>query len=93
MGFVYFQLGDTWLDTYSRAALLFFVVAFLTFMAIAAFPSFIEDLKVYIRERLNGYYRPSSFTAANTLASLPFILLIAVACTVRGAAGAAFFDP
>ena len=46
VGFVYFQLGDTWLDTYSRAALLFFVVAFLTFMAIAAFPSFIEDLKV-----------------------------------------------
>jgi len=31
---------------YSRAALLFFVVAFLTFMAIAAFPAFVEDMKV-----------------------------------------------
>lgn len=29
-------------SVYSRAALLFFVVAFLTFMSIAAFPAFIE---------------------------------------------------
>jgi hypothetical protein len=54
VAFVYFRLGDSWKDVYSRAALLFFVVAFLTFMAIAGFPAFIEDLKVYIRERLNG---------------------------------------
>lgn len=38
IGFVYFQLGGTWKDVYSRAALLFFVVAFLTFMSIAGFP-------------------------------------------------------
>jgi len=82
IGFIYFQLGDTWKDVYSRAALLFFVVAFLTFMAIAGFPSFVEDLKVYIRERLNGYYSPAVFTIANTLASLPFIFLIAVMSTV-----------
>lgn len=81
-------------DVYSRAALLFFVVAFLTFMSIAAFPAFIEgtrpaapptpqwllrqvraclqpqllhlppavDMKVFIRERLNGYYGVSQFT-------------------------------
>lgn len=39
-------------------------------------------MKVYIRERLNGYYSPSSFTVANTLASIPFILLISVCSTV-----------
>ena len=38
IAFVYFQLGDSWKDVFSRAALLFFVVAFLTFMAIAGFP-------------------------------------------------------
>lgn len=38
IAFVYFQMGDSWKDVYSRAALLFFVVAFLTFMAIAGFP-------------------------------------------------------
>lgn len=42
VAFVYFQLDDSWKAVFSRAALLFFVVAFLTFMSIAAFPSFIE---------------------------------------------------
>ena len=46
VAFVYFQLGDSWKDVFSRAALLFFVVAFLTFMSIAAFPAFVEDMKV-----------------------------------------------
>ena len=78
IAFVYFQLGDSWTDTYSRAAELFFVVAFLTFMSIAAFPAFIEDMKVFIRERLNGYYGVATFTIANTLASMPFILLISL---------------
>lgn len=82
VAFVYFQLGDSWKDVFSRAALLFFVVAFLTFMSIAAFPAFIEDMKVFVRERLNGYYGVLTFTVANTLASLPFILLISVVSTV-----------
>lgn len=95
IGFVYFQLGDGWKDVFSRAALLFFVVAFLTFMSIAAFPAFIEDVKVFVRERLNGYYGVGTFTVANTLASLPFILLISVVsaaslywlAALRGGAG------
>lgn len=37
-----------------------------------------QDLKVFVRERLNGYYGVSQFTVANTLASLPFIFIIAV---------------
>jgi ABC-type multidrug transport system permease subunit len=44
--------------------------------------AFVEDMKVYIRERLNGYYLPVTFTIANTLASLPFIFLISVVSTV-----------
>lgn len=82
IAFIYFRMGDTWKDVYSRAALLFFTVAFLCFMAVSAFPAFVEDMKVYIRERLNGYYTPSTFVVANTLASAPFILLIAVSSTI-----------
>lgn len=82
IAFIYFQMGNSWKDVYSRAAILFFVVAFLTFFSISAFPAFVEDLKVYVRERLNGYYKPSTFVAANTFASAPFILLIACASTI-----------
>ena len=35
IGFIYFRLGDAWKDVFSRAALVFFVTAFLTFMSIA----------------------------------------------------------
>ncbi|KAK9136043.1 hypothetical protein Syun_015373 [Stephania yunnanensis] len=33
-----------------------FVVSFMTFMAIGGFPSFVEDMKIFGRERLNGHY-------------------------------------
>lgn len=33
---------------------------------------------MFTRERLNGYYSVACFVASNTLASLPFILLISI---------------
>jgi hypothetical protein len=57
---------------------------------ICAYRAFITgaDMKIFIRERLNGYYGVSQFTVSNTLASLPFILLIAVVSTVCGVCSA-----
>jgi len=82
LGFVFFRLDHSWKSVYSRAALLFFVVAFLTFMAIAAFPAFVEDMKIFLKERLNGYYGVSQFVVSNTLAAIPFIFLITVVSTM-----------
>jgi ABC-type multidrug transport system permease subunit len=79
VGFIFFQLGKDWKDVYSRMSLLFFTTAFLTFMSISGFPAFMEDMKVFMRERLNGYYTVTSFVAANTLSSIPFLLIISVA--------------
>jgi len=81
IGFVYFQLNRQWKAVYSRAALLFFTTAFLTFMSISAFPAFVADMQVFLRERLNGYYGVGAFVAANTLASLPFLAVTAVVST------------
>lgn len=33
---------------------------------------------MFVRERLNGYYGVTAFAVSNTLASLPFIALIAI---------------
>ncbi|XP_020595085.1 ABC transporter G family member 11-like [Phalaenopsis equestris] len=55
-----------------------FVAGYLTFMAIGGFPSFVEDLKIFHRERLNGHCSPTAFTIANMLSSMPFILVISV---------------
>ena len=55
-----------------------FAAAFLTFMAIGGFPSFVEDMKVFGRERLNGHYGVASFTIANTVSAAPYLALISV---------------
>jgi len=57
---------------------MFFVAAFLTFMAIGGFPSFVEDMRVFYHERLSGHYGVAAFVVGNTLASLPFLFLIAL---------------
>ncbi|XP_052484607.1 ABC transporter G family member 1-like [Gossypium raimondii] len=55
-----------------------FVASFLTFMAIVGFPSFVEEMKVFERERLNGHYGVTPFGIGNTLSALPFLALVAL---------------
>jgi hypothetical protein len=42
--------------------------AFLVFMSVSGAPGFTETMKVFTRERLNGYYSNLTFTLADTLA-------------------------
>ncbi|XP_058191944.1 ABC transporter G family member 1-like [Rhododendron vialii] len=55
-----------------------FMASFLTFMAIGGFPSFVEDMKVFEVERLNGHYGTTAFVIGNTLSSVPYLLLISL---------------
>lgn len=52
---IYSLLGDQSIQ--DRISVLFFSVAFLTFMSIAAVPAFIEDKLLFVKERMNGAYR------------------------------------
>ncbi|KAJ8775181.1 hypothetical protein K2173_020185 [Erythroxylum novogranatense] len=61
-----------------RASLLAFVSSFLTFMAIGGFPSFLEDMKVFQRERLNGHYGATAYAIGNTFSSVPYLVLISI---------------
>jgi ABC-type multidrug transport system permease subunit len=49
-----------------------------SFMAVAYVPSIIEDLQNFNKERANGLYGPLPFVIANTLISIPWLLLIAL---------------
>ncbi|XVE93156.1 hypothetical protein REPUB_Repub01dG0166000 [Reevesia pubescens] len=62
----------------ARGSLIMFVSSFLTFMAIGGFPSFVEEMKVFERERLNGHYGVTAFVFGNTFSALPFLALIAL---------------
>ncbi|XP_060676119.1 ABC transporter G family member 1-like isoform X4 [Ziziphus jujuba] len=62
----------------ARGSLIMFIVSFLTFMAIGGFPSFVEDMKVFERERLNGHYGAAAFMMGNTFSAVPYLLIISV---------------
>eukprot|EP01018_Ginkgo_biloba_P002228 Gb_14532 [translate_table: standard] len=78
VGTIYYDVGQDYDSIQARGALLMFVAAFLTFMAIGGFPSFVEDMKIFGRERLNGHYGVGTFVVANTLSSIPYLMLISL---------------
>lgn len=78
LGTIFFDLGNNYNSIQAKGWLLMFVSSFLTFMTIGGFPSFVEDMKVFKRERLNGHYGTASFVVANTLSSMPYLLLVSL---------------
>ncbi|KAI3509403.1 hypothetical protein L1887_24652 [Cichorium endivia] len=78
LGTLFYDVGSNYSSIQARSSMLMFVASFLTFMAIGGFPSFVEDMKVFERERLNGHYSTGAFVVANTLSSAPYLLLVTV---------------
>ncbi|KAK2977042.1 LOW QUALITY PROTEIN: hypothetical protein RJ640_007500, partial [Escallonia rubra] len=75
---IFYDIGFSYGSIQARGSMLMFVTAFLTFMAIGGFPSFVEDMKIFTRERLNGHYGVAAFVAGNTISSIPYLLMISV---------------
>lgn len=78
VGTIFYKIGTSYGSIQARGSMLTFVAAFLTFMAIGGFPSFVEDMKIFGRERLNGHYGVTSFVISNTLSSAPYLFLISL---------------
>eukprot|EP00249_Psilotum_nudum_P028883 c38867_g1_i1 orf=180-2312(-) len=79
IGTIYFNVGTSYNAILARGSCASYVSGFVTFMSIGGFPSFVEDMKVFQRERLNGHYGVLSFVVANTLSSLPYLFIISLA--------------
>ncbi|RVX20051.1 ABC transporter G family member 15 [Vitis vinifera] len=56
-----------------------FITGFMTIMAVGGFPSFIEEIKVFNRERLNRHYGNAVYIASNFLSSFPFLFVTSFA--------------
>ncbi|XP_019262754.1 PREDICTED: ABC transporter G family member 11-like isoform X1 [Nicotiana attenuata] len=76
LGSIYYDLGSNYRSVEERGLMVAFVVSFMTFMTVGGFPSFVEDMKVFQRENLNGHYGCCTFVIGNTLSSIPYVLLI-----------------
>ncbi|CAI0412514.1 unnamed protein product [Linum tenue] len=78
VGTIYYDLGHSYTSILARVACGGFITGFMTFMSIGGFPSFIEEMKIFYRERLNGYYGPAVYILSNYLSSFPFLFAIAL---------------
>ncbi|KVH93417.1 hypothetical protein Ccrd_004533 [Cynara cardunculus var. scolymus] len=78
LGTVFYNIGSGFGSLNARLSLLMFVSSFLTILAIGGFPSFVEEMKVFQWERLNGHYRIGSFVISHAISSAPYLLLISL---------------
>ncbi|XP_004504817.1 ABC transporter G family member 1-like [Cicer arietinum] len=75
---VFYDLGTSYGSIQDRGSFLMFVSSFLTFMTIGGFPSYVEDMKVFERERLNGHYGVTAYVIGNTFSSIPYLVVVSV---------------
>ena len=82
MGTVFLRLSTSQTSIQPFINAIFFGSAFMSFMAVAYVPSYLEDRATFAKERANGLCGPLAFTIANFLIGLPYLFLIAVLFSV-----------
>ncbi|XP_023735070.1 ABC transporter G family member 1 [Lactuca sativa] len=78
LGTVFYQIGSGFGSIHDRVSLIMFVSTFLTILAIGGFPSFVEEMKVFQWERLDGHYTVGSFVISHAISSTPYLLVISI---------------
>ncbi|KAL9677576.1 hypothetical protein QQ045_005809 [Rhodiola kirilowii] len=79
VGTIFFDIGTSYKAIFARGACGAFISGFMTFMAIGGFPSFLEELKVFYKERLNGHYAVNVYVISNFLSAFPFLVGMSIA--------------
>lgn len=79
VGALFWDLGerDDYESILSRAAVLFYCVAFFIFMSVAVLPFTVMERDIVDKEVLNRYYHPIAYQVAQGLASIPGAALLA----------------
>ncbi|XP_076915722.1 ABC transporter G family member 1-like [Bidens hawaiensis] len=82
VGTIYYDLGYGFNSLNAMISMLVFVTSFLTILAIGGFPSFMEEMKVFQWERLNGHYGVGSFVIIHLISSTPYLFVISLVPSV-----------
>lgn len=73
MGTVWLRLHTEQEDIQPLINAIFFGSAFMSFMAVAYVPSFLEDRATFVKERANGLYGAGAFVLSNFIIGLPYL--------------------
>ncbi|EHK22118.1 uncharacterized protein TRIVIDRAFT_151139 [Trichoderma virens Gv29-8] len=82
MGTVWVRLSPDQVSIQPFINAIFFGSAFMSFMAVAYVPAFIEDTQQYIKEHRNGLYGPAALIISNFLIGLPYLFFISIIFSV-----------
>lgn len=82
MGTVWLRLPTTQDSIQPFINAIFFGSAFMSFMAVAYVPGFLEDRATFAKDRANGLYGALPFLLANFIIGLPYLFLIAIIFSV-----------
>jgi hypothetical protein len=82
MGTVWLRLGSSQADIQPFINAIFFGSAFMSFMAVAYVPAFLEDRAAFAKELANGLYGAAPFVLSNFIIGLPYLFIIAVLFSV-----------
>ncbi|KAK7417017.1 hypothetical protein QQZ08_011775 [Neonectria magnoliae] len=78
MGTVWVRLDPSQESIQPFVNAIFFGSAFMSFMAVAYVPSFIEDRLQYVKEHHNGLYGATELILSNFFIGIPYLFLIAM---------------
>ncbi|BCR89275.1 putative ABC transporter [Aspergillus chevalieri] len=76
MGTVWLRLDTSQEHIQPFTNAIFFGSAFMSFMAVAYVPAFLEDRATFVKERANGLYGATPFILANFIIGLPFLSIL-----------------
>ncbi|XP_011080364.1 ABC transporter G family member 12 [Sesamum indicum] len=76
VGSIFHDVGSNNHAILARGASGGFISGFMTFMTIGGFPSFIEEMKVFSKERLSRHYGVGVFIFSNFISSIPYLVLM-----------------
>ncbi|KAF7804068.1 ABC transporter G family member 15-like [Senna tora] len=77
-GFLYFNIGASNRTIMSRSKCDGFIYGFMICLCIGGLPFFLEELKVFSRERFGRHYGEGIYVLSNFLSSFPFVLAISL---------------
>ncbi|KAK4210943.1 P-loop containing nucleoside triphosphate hydrolase protein [Rhypophila decipiens] len=78
MGTVWLRLSSSQESIIPLTNAIFYGSAFMSFMAVAYIPAFIEDHATFLKEKHNGLYSATELMLSNFLIGLPYLFLISL---------------
>ncbi|XP_024526458.1 ABC transporter G family member 11 isoform X1 [Selaginella moellendorffii] len=78
IGTIFLRLDHSKSSIEARAACIFLALEGMIYLSVGGVPYMYNEVKMHVREMVNCHYGVANFVVANSIASLPFLLLISL---------------